>query len=41
VTYQYNGVGDVSTMTTPGSLDFTYSYNARNQLDPSGSTVNP
>jgi len=32
VTYQYNGVGDVSTMTTPGSLDFSYSYNARNQV---------
>jgi RHS repeat-associated protein len=43
VTYQYNGVGDVATLTTPGGLNFTYGYNARNQIasvaNPNGVTV--
>ena len=30
VTYQYNGVGLVSRLTTPGSLNFDYGYNALN-----------
>ncbi len=33
VTYQYNGVGLVSRMTTPENGNFDYTYNGRNQPD--------
>ncbi|MFB3883455.1 MAG: RHS repeat domain-containing protein [Armatimonadota bacterium] len=33
VTYEYNDVGLVSRMATPGSLNFDYTYNALNLLD--------
>jgi len=43
VTYQYNGVGLISTLTTPGSLNFGYTYNALNLLstvsNPNGVSV--
>jgi len=43
VTYQYNGVGNVTTLTTPDNVDLTYTYNARNQLasvtNPNGVTI--
>jgi len=33
VTYEYNGVGDVSRVKTPDDLYFQYTYDARNQLN--------
>lgn len=30
VTYEYNGVGNVTAMTTPGGQGFTYGYTVRN-----------
>jgi len=38
LTYQYNGVGLVSTLTIPGGSSFSYSYNSRNLL---GSVTDP
>ena len=43
LTYQYDGVGQVTALTLPDSTSFTYAYTARNQLasvtNPDGVTV--